>query len=208
MKKFISPLLFIFTVSFSDEITAYKVGFVDGFRVGISLKKATRTYIPGGYWLLKETTGVPYPLIAFYVFYGNRKGFNVRLTEEEIVFGVYKRYEDAEFYRKFLESKGIVAKVEKRNGRKGWKGYVLNEIYVSEKEGVSGVIYHLKKAIEKAKEIDPTVLNRNLLIKDLETILKNLRKWEKGEKGYSRVIPEEKNKSEILKEVKRFLEEE
>jgi len=206
MKKFLSPLLFIFTVSFSDEITAYKTGWIDGFSTGYSLKRAKKANIATGYWLYIPTENLPFPLIAFYVFSGQRLGFKVLLSEDSIVFGVYKRKVDAEFYKKLLESKGIKALVSYREGEKGWEGFVYNAIYVPEKYGVEGVIYHLRKAIQKAKEIDPTVLNRNLLIKDLEKILKEVKKWERGKKGYSRVLPDTE-KNEYIEKIRKFVEE-
>ena len=194
MRKLLVVLLFSLSFTFSDELTAYKTGWIDGFSTGYSLKKAKRAKIGTGYWLFLPTENLPFPLIAFYVFSGQRLGFNVLLSEDAIVYGVYKRKADAEFYRKLLESKGIKVLVEYREGKEGWKGFVYNAIYIPEKHGVEGVVYHLRKAIEKAKEIDPTVLNRDLLIKDLEKILSEVKKWERGEKGYERVFVDEKEK--------------
>jgi len=208
MKKYLFLIFLSFSLSLADEITAYKVGFVDGFRVGYSLKKAKRVRIPTGYWLYIPTENLPFPLIAFYVFFGEREGFKVKLSDDAVVFGVYERKADADFYRRLLESKGIQAYVEYREGREGWKGYVYNEIYEPKKYGVEGVYFHLKKAIERAREIDPTVLNRDLLIKDLERILAQIEKWKRGEKGYERVLEDRKSKNRgLLKEIKKFLEE-
>lgn len=207
MKKFLAVILLPLSFTFSDELTAYKTGWIDGFSTGYSLKRAKRAKIPTGYWLFLPTENLPFPLIAFYVFSGQRLGFKVLLSEDAVVFGVYKRRADAEFYRELLESKGIKTFVEYREGRNGWEGFVYNAIYVPEKHGVEGVVYHLRKAIEKAKEIDPTVLNRNLLISDLEKILKEVRKWKRGEKGYTEVLPEGEQENEYLKRIKEFVEE-
>jgi hypothetical protein len=72
---------------------------------------------------------------------------------------------------------------------------------------VSGVIYHLSKAIEKAKEVDPTVLNTALLVEDLEKILKEVSKWETGGKGYQRVIPDDKEEVQKREIIEKFLRE-
>jgi hypothetical protein len=136
--------------------------------------------------------------VGFYVFTAQRLGLKAYLTEKEVVFGVFERRADAEFYRGQLLGKGVEGvQIAQRNGQSGYEGSVLVIDKAGEEhKGVSGVIYHLSKAIEKAKEIDPTVLNTPLLVEDLENILKEVSKWAGGQKGYQKVIPngeEEKN---------------
>jgi hypothetical protein len=185
-------------VSFADEITAYKHGWVDGFRTGYSLKQAKPVDIPAGYWLYLPTEDLPMPLVGFYVFTAQRLGMKAYLTDKEVVFGVFQRRVDAEFYRDQLLGKGIEGvMIAERSGRSGYEGSVLViDKAGEERKGVSGVMYHLSRAIEKAKEIDPTVLNTTLLVEDLEKILNEVSKWASGQKGYQKVIPnegEEKN---------------
>jgi hypothetical protein len=206
MRKVVLLLWVLCAISLADEVSAYKAGWVDGFRVGYSLKQARVVDIPAGYWLYMPVEDVPMPLVGFYVFAAERLGMKAYLTDREVVFGVFQRRADAEFYREQLLGKGVDGvMVALRNGQSGYEGSVLVlDKAGEEKKGVSGVLYHLSKAIEKAKEIDPTVLNTALLLEDLEKILKEVSKWETGEKGYERVIPdgkgEEKQKREIIKQ--------
>jgi len=183
-------------VSFADEITAYKSGWVDGFRVGYSLKQAKPVDIPAGYWLYLPTEDMPMQIVGFYVFTAQRLGLKAYLTDKEVVFGVFERRADAEFYREQLLGKGVEGvQVAQRNGQSGYEGSVLViDKAGEERRGVSGVIYHLSRAIEKAKEIDPTVLNSALLVEDLENILKEVSKWAGGQKGYQKIIPNEEGK--------------
>ena len=209
MRKALLLLGVLCAVSFADEVRAYKAGWVDGFRVGYSLKQARVVDIPTGYWLYVPTHNMPIPLVGFYVFAAERMGLKAYLTDKEVVFGVFQRRADAEFYREQLLGKGVNGvMVALRNGQRGYEGSVLVLGKAGEEHrGVSGVIYHLNKAIEKAKEIDPTVLNTALLVEDLEKILKEVSKWQTGGKGYQRVIPDdggEKRKREIIE---RFLRE-
>jgi hypothetical protein len=196
-------------VSLADEVSAYKAGWVDGFRVGYSLKQARVVDIPTGYWLYMPVEDMPMPLVGFYVFAAERLGLKAYLTDKEVVFGVFQRRADAEFYREQLLGKGVEGvMVAMRNGQKGYEGSVLVLDKVGEeKKGVSGVIYYLSKAIEKAKEIDPTVLNTALLVEDLEKILKEVSKWETGEKGYQRVIPDSEKEVQKREIIERFLKE-
>jgi hypothetical protein len=196
-------------VSFADEVSAYKAGWVDGFRVGYSLKQARVVDIPTGYWLYMPVEDIPMPLVGFYVFTAERMGLRAYLTDREVVFGVFQRRADAEFYREQLLGKGVDGvMVAMRNGQKGYEGSVLAlEKAGEEKRGVSGVMYHLSKAIEKAMEIDPTVLNTALLVEDLEKILREVSKWETGGKGYQRVIPDEKEEKQKREIIRQFLKE-
>ncbi|MCI4458621.1 MAG: hypothetical protein JHC21_03285 [Thermocrinis sp.] len=209
MKKVVLLLGALCVVSLADEVSAYKAGWVDGFRVGYSLKQAKAVDIPAGYWLYMSVEDKPMPLVGFYVFSAERLGLKAYLTDKEVVFGVFQRQADAEFYREQLLGKGIDGVVVAwREGQKGYEGSVLVlDKAGEEKRGVSGVIYHLSKAIENAKEIDPTVLNSALLVEDLEKILKEVSKWETGEKGYQRVIPEDKEDQQRREIIKKFLNE-
>jgi hypothetical protein len=196
-------------IGFADEVSAYKAGWVDGFRVGYSLKQARQVDIPTGYWLYMPVEDVPMPIVGLYVFSAEKLGLKAYLTDKEVVFGVFQRKADAEFYREQLLGKGIDGvMVALRNGQRGYEGSVLVMDKAGEgKSGVSGVVYHLSKAIEKAREIDPTVLNTALLVEDLEKILKEVSKWQTGGKGYQRFIPddvEEKQRREIIE---KFLKE-
>lgn len=211
MKKKLVWLFLLFGVSFADEPLAYQYGWTDGFRTGYNLKHAKSVQIPAGYWLFLPSENMPVELVGFYIFSAQRLGLKSYFTDKEVIFGVFSRLADANFYRSQLEAKGIQGlQIEKREGRSGFEGniYVIDragEAYT----GINGVYYHLQKAIEKAQEIDPTVLNRDLLIKDLQTILSQIEKWKSGEKGYRRVIKtEEDKKQEATPEtVKKFLEE-
>jgi len=210
MRKALLLLGVLCAVSFADEVRAYKAGWVDGFRTGYSLKQARVVDIPSGYWLYMPTEDKPIPLVGFYVFTAQRLGLKAYLTDREVVFGVFQRRADAEFYREQLLGKGVErVRVAWRNGQRGYEGSVLVlEKAGEEKRGVSGVIYHLSKAIEKAKDIDPTVLNTALLIEDLKKILKEVSKWETGGKGYQRVIPDDegvKQRAEV-KLIERYYE--
>jgi hypothetical protein len=196
-------------VSFADEVSAYKAGWVDGFRVGYSLKQAKTIDIPAGYWLYMPIDDMPMPLVGFYVFAAERLGLKAYLTDKEVVFGVFQRRADAEFYRQQLLGKGIDGvMVAWRAGQRGYEGSVLVLDKVGEeRRGVSGVVYHLSKAIEKAKEIDPTVLNTALLVEDLEKILKEVSKWQTGGKGYQRFIPDDEDEKPKREIIERFLKE-
>jgi hypothetical protein len=196
MRKVVLLLGALCAISLADEVNAYRAGWVDGFRVGYSLKQARVVDIPAGYWLYMPVEDKPIPLVGFYAFAAERLGLKAYLTDRELVFGVFQRKADAEFYREQLLGKGVDGvMVALRNGQKGYEGSVLVLDKVGEERtGVSGVIYHLSRAIEKAKEIDPTVLNTALLVEDLEKILKEVSKWETGGKGYQRIIPDDKGK--------------
>jgi len=196
-------------VSFADEVSAYKAGWVDGFRVGYSLKQARVVDIPAGYWLYMSVENLPMPLVGFYVFAAERLGLKAYLTDKEVVFGVFQRRADAEFYRNQLLGKGIDGvRVALRNGQRGYEGSVLVLDKAGEEHrGVSGVVYHLSKAIEKAKEIDPTVLNTALLVEDLEKILKEVSRWKAGGKGYQRVISDDEDEKPRREIIERFLKE-
>jgi len=209
MRKALLLLGVLCAVSLADEVSAYKTGWVDGFRVGYSLKQARVVDIPTGYWLYMPVENMPMPLVGFYVFTAEGLGLKAYLTDREVVFGVFQRRADAEFYREQLLGKGVEGvMVAMRNGQKGYEGSVLVLDKVGEeKKGVSGVMYHLSKAIEKAKEVDPTVLNTALLVEDLEKILKEVSKWATGEKGYQRVIPDEKEVGQKREIIERFLKE-
>jgi hypothetical protein len=209
MRKVVLLLGALCAISLADEVSAYKAGWVDGFRVGYSLKQARAVDIPAGYWLYMSVENMPMPLVGFYVFSAERLGMKVYLTEKEVVFGVFQRKADAEFYREQLLGKGVDGvMVALRNGQKGYEGSVLVLGKAGEeKRGVSGVIYHLSKAIEKTKEIDPTVLNTALLVEDLEKILREVSRWEAGEKGYQRAIPDEKENQQKREIIERFLKE-
>jgi hypothetical protein len=209
MRKAVLLFGVLCAVSLADEVSAYKAGWIDGFRVGYSLQQARVVEIPTGYWLYMPVEDMPLPLIGFYVFAANRMGLRAYLTDKEVVFGVFQRRADAEFYREQLLGKGVDGvMIALRDGQKGYEGSVLVLDKVGEeKRGVSGVIYHLSKAIEKAKEIDPTVLNTALLVEDLENILKEVSKWHTGGKGYQRVIPDDEEKNQRRELIERFLKE-
>jgi len=209
MRKALLLLGVLCAVSLADEVSAYKAGWVDGFRVGYSLKQARVVDIPTGYWLYMPVEDMPMPLVGFYVFAAERLGLKAYLTDKEVVFGVFQRRADAEFYREQLLGKGVEGvMVAMRNGQKGYEGSVLVLDKVGEeKKGVSGVMYHLSKAIEKAKEVDPTVLNTTLLVEDLENILKEVSKWATGGKGYQRAIPDDKEGGQKREIIEKFLRE-
>ena len=209
MRKALLLLGVLCAVSLADEVSAYKTGWVDGFRVGYSLKQARVVDIPTGYWLYMPVEDMPMPLVGFYVFTAERLGLKAYLTDREVVFGVFQRRADAEFYREQLLGKGVEGvMVAMRNGQKGYEGSVLVLDKVGEeKKGVSGVMYHLSKAIEKAKEVDPTVLNTTLLVEDLENILKEVSKWATGGKGYQRAIPDDKEGGQKREIIEKFLRE-
>lgn len=200
MKKLLVVPLLLFGAAFGDEITAYKTGFVDGFRVGVELKEPKRVTVPSGYWLYIPTKNLPTEAIAFYVFAGKREGFDPVITDDAVVLKVFSRKADALFWKERLEAKGIRAYVDWREGTEGMKGYVYRIVYDTPKKGVEGVEFHLRKAIERAKEIDPTVFNRDLLIRDLQTILGEIEKWREERKGYTGYFTEKKPKAEVKKE--------
>ena len=209
MRKALLLLGVLCAVSFADEVRAYKAGWVDGFRTGYSLKQARVVDIPSGYWLYMPTEDMPIPLVGFYVFTAQRLGLKAYLTDKEVVFGVFQRRADAEFYREQLLGKGVEGvRIARRNGQTGYEGSVLVlDKAGEERRGVSGVMYHLSKAIEKAREIDPTVLNTALLVEDLEKILKEVSKWRTGGKGYQRVIPDGEDEKPRREIIERFLKE-
>ncbi len=209
MRRVVLLLGALCAISLADEVSAYKAGWIDGFRVGYSLRQARVVDIPSGYWLYMPVENKPMPLVGFYAFAAERLGLKVYLTDGELVFGVFQRRADAEFYREQLLGKGVDGvRVAWRNGQKGYEGSVLVLDRVGEERtGVSGVIYHLSKAIEKAREIDPTVLNTALLVEDLEKILKEVSKWETGRKGYQKVIPDSKKKQQGREIIEKFLKE-
>jgi hypothetical protein len=209
MKKGLLLLGAFCVVSFADEVSAYKAGWVDGFRVGYSLKQARQVDIPAGYWLYLPTENLPMPLVGFYVFSAQKLGLRAYLTDGGVVFGVFQRRADAEFYREQLLGKGIDGvMIAQRSGQTGYEGSVLVLDKVGEeRRGVSGVMYHLSKAIERAREIDPTVLNTALLVEDLEKILKEVSKWGTGGKGYQRVIPDDKEDVQKREIIEKFLQE-
>ncbi len=188
--------------SFADEVSAYKAGWTDGFRTAYNLKGAKRVEIPAGYWLYLPADGMPIEVLGFYVFSAQRLGMSSYFTDREVIFGVFQRLADAEFYKQQLEGKGIEGlRIEKREGTFGYEGDITVLGKAGENlVGVSGVYYHLSKAIERAKEIDPTVLNRDLLVKDLESILAEIEKWRSGGKGYERKVEERKQgEAEVIK---------
>jgi hypothetical protein len=209
MRKALLLLGVLCAVSLADEVSAYKAGWVDGFRVGYSLKQARAVDIPAGYWLYMPVEDMPMPLVGFYVFAAERLGLKAYLTDKEVVFGVFQRRADAEFYREQLLGKGVEGvMVAMRDGQKGYEGGVLAlDKAGEEKRGVSGVMYHLSKAIEKAKEVDPTVLNTALLVEDLEKILKEVSKWATGGKGYQRVVPDSEKEVQKREIIEKFLRE-
>jgi hypothetical protein len=209
MRKVVLLLGVLCAISLADEVSAYKAGWVDGFRVGYSLQQARVANIPAGYWLYMPAENMPMPLVGFYVFTAERLGLKAYLTDKEVVFGVFQRKADAEFYREQLLGKGVDGVIiALRDGQKGYEGSVLVlDKMGEEKNGVSGVIYHLSKAIEKAREIDPTVLNTTLLLEDLEKILKEVSKWRVGGKGYQRVIPDDEEKVQRREIIEKFLKE-
>jgi len=209
MRKALFLLGVLCAVSLADEVSAYKAGWVDGFRVGYSLKQTRVVDIPTGYWLYMPVEDMPMPLVGFYVFAAERLGLRAHLTDKEVVFGVFQRRADAEFYREQLLGKGVDGVVvAMRDGQKGYEGSVLVlDKAGEEKKGVSGVMYHLSKAIEKAKEVDPTVLNTTLLVEDLENILKEVSKWATGGKGYQRVVPDNEKEGQKREIIERFLKE-
>lgn len=208
MKKILLGLSLFTTITFASadsEIKAYEVGWTDGFRAGYNLKEAKPVNVPSGFWLYMPTENIPLEHIAFYLWTAQRMGLKPYWTEEEIVFNVFNRNADAVYYKELLEGRGIEGlRIEKREAKAGYEGSIKTIDAVSPK-GARGVIYHLERAIRSAEDIDPTVLNRNLLIKDLEDIIKQLRKWQEGQKGYQKVLPQDENKPPEI--IRRFLEE-
>jgi len=155
MKRVPLLLFLLSSLSLGDEITAYKVGFVDGFTVGYALREASKVNIPSGYWVIKDLWGAPTPVVGFYAFIGKKEGFDVKFTPEgEIVFGVYSRKADALFAKDLLEQKGIRGiKVERRSSAKGYDSFLFRswEIF-PEKCGVSldsSALEKLKKFVEE-----------------------------------------------------------
>jgi hypothetical protein len=198
MKRIVLWVSIFCSVSLADEVSAYKYGWIDGFRTGYALKNAKSVDIPAGYWLYLPTDNLSTPLVGFYVFTAQRLGLKAYLTEREVVFGVFERRADAELYREQLLGKGVEGvRLDYRNGTVGYEGSVLViDKAGAEQKGVSGLVYYLQKAIEKAREIDPTVLNTTLLIEDLKKIMSEVSKWKSGQKGYERVIPDERERGD------------
>lgn len=212
MKTVVAVLVFTIAVGFSgsyEELrTAYLTGWFDAFRMGYYMKQAKRVRIPSGWWVVYPLTNLPLEYVAFYVFAGLREGVKPMLTKEYIVYGVYGRRADAEFLAKKLSLKDISAKVVWKESEDGLLGLELRTIYVEPRFGIDGVLYHINKAIEKAQDIDPSVLNRDLLLKDLKAIKKELEKWKAGRKGYTPAIVGEKKKEKPPQTdiIKKFLE--
>lgn len=212
MKTVVAVLVFTIAVGFSSSYeelrTAYLTGWFDAFRMGYYMKQAKRVRIPSGWWVVYPLTNLPLEYVAFYVFAGLREGVKPMLTKEYIVYGVYGRRADAEFLAKKLSLKDISAKVVWKESEDGLLGLELRTIYVEPRFGIDGVLYHINKAIEKAQDIDPSVLNRDLLLKDLKAIKKELEKWKAGRKGYTPAIVGEKKKEKPPQTdiIKKFLE--
>jgi len=212
VKTVVAVLVFTIAVGFSSSYeelrTAYLTGWFDAFRMGYYMKQAKRVRIPSGWWVVYPLTNLPLEYVAFYVFAGLREGVKPMLTKEYIVYGVYGRRADAEFLAKKLSLKDISAKVVWKESEDGLLGLELRTIYVEPRFGIDGVLYHINKAIEKAQDIDPSVLNRDLLLKDLKAIKKELEKWKAGRKGYTPAIVGEKKKEKPPQTdiIKKFLE--
>ena len=188
-------LLLLSTIAHSADYeqirTAYLTGWFDAFRMGYYMKSAKRVRVPSGWWVVYPLANLPLEYVAFYVFAGLREGVKPVLTRDYIVFGVYERRADADFLAEKLRTKDVKADVLWKEAEEGLLGMELRTVYVEPRFGVDGVLYHLNKAIEKAQDIDPTVLNRDLLLKDLQAIKKEIEKWKAGRKGYVPVVVEE-----------------
>ncbi|WP_457601569.1 hypothetical protein [Hydrogenivirga sp.] len=177
------------------------------------MKQAKRVRVPSGWWVVYPLKDLPIEYVAFYVFAGLREGVKPMLTQDYIVFGVFERQADAEFLAKKLSLKDVNAEVMWREAEEGILGMELRTVYVEPRFGVDGVLYHVNKAIEKAQDIDPSVLNRDLLLRDLKLIRGELEKWKAGRKGYSPAVVEssvevrakEKAKKETEGVIKDFL---
>ncbi len=203
-----------FPDSYEELRSAYLTGWFDAFRMGYYMKQAKRVRVPSGWWVVYPLTDLPLEYVAFYVFAGLREGVKPMLTKDYIVYGVYERQADAEFLAKKLSLKDVNAEVVWKESEDGLLGMDLNSVYVEPRFGVDGVLYHLNKAIEKAQDIDPSVLNRDLLLKDLEIIKRELEKWKAGRKGYAPVVVREEGvevqkrremKEEKERVIKKFL---
>lgn len=198
--------LFLMPLSgIADERKVYETGWTDGFKAGYSMKEAQSIRIPAGFWLYADSKRLPMELVAFYLWIAQRYGLKPYWTDEEVIFHVFEREADALRYKNLFEGLGIEnLVVTRKEGKTGYEGGI-KVIDRAKYEGLSGVIHHLKKAIESAEEIDPTVLNRDLLVKDLREIFNQIEKWKERQKGYRQVIPEETKPAPEI--IKKFLEE-
>lgn len=198
-------LLLLSTIAYSADYeqirTAYLTGWFDAFRMGYYMKSAKRVRVPSGWWVVYPLANLPLEYVAFYVFAGLREGVKPVLTRDYIVYGVYERRADADFLAEKLKTKDVDAQVLWKESEDGLLGMELRTVYVEPRFGVDGVLYHLNKAIEKAQDIDPTVLNRDLLLKDLQAIKKEIERWRAGRKGYTPVVVKEAESKEIGKEI-------
>lgn len=227
MRRVVLSLLLAFGMvshSFSTDYeqikTAYLTGWFDAFRMGYYMKSAKRVRVPSGWWVVYPLANLPLEYVAFYVFAGLREGVKPVLTRDYIVYGVFERRADADFLAEKLKTKDVNAQVLWKESEDGLLGMELRTVYVEPRFGVDGVLYHINKAIEKAQDIDPTVFNRDLLIKDLQAIKKEIEKWKAGRKGYTPAVVKEEKKdvvkdfveskevSKDLKVIKKFLGEE
>jgi len=68
MRKAVLLLGVLCAVSLADEVSAYKAGWVDGFRVGYSLKQARQVDIPAGIGFIFPLRTCPCPLWDFMCF--------------------------------------------------------------------------------------------------------------------------------------------
>ena len=178
-----------------DELkTAYLTGWFDAFRINFYMKNVKKVRVPTGWWVVYPLKELPLEYVAFYIFGGLREGVKPVITNEYIVFGTFGRRADAEFLAKRLRLKDIDAVVMWHEATDGQQGISLRTVYVEPRFGIEGVLYHLNKAIEKAQDIDPSVLNRDLLLKDLRAIQRELNRWKAGRKGYKKVIEEQEHK--------------
>ena len=207
MKKgFVAILLagVVFGTDYEAIKTAYLTGWFDAFRIAYYMKNAKKVRVPSGWWVVYPIKNLPVEYVGFYVFAGLREGVKPILTKDYIVFGVFDRKADAEFLAKKLRTKDVEAEVKKESAQDGYLGFDFRSVHVEPRFGVDGVLYHIRKAIEKAQDIDPTVLNRDLLVKDLKAIERELEKWKSGRKGYTPAVAKEAERDTIIE---RFLEE-
>lgn len=212
MKRVLVGLLFAGTLGFSagyDELrTAYLTGWFDAFRIGYYMKQAKKVRVPSGWWVVYPLSNLPLEYVAFYVFAGLREGVKPILTRDYIVYGVFERRADADFLVEKLKAKDVSATVVWKEAQDGLLGLELRTVYVEPRFGVDGVLYHLEKAIEKAQDIDPSVLNRDLLLHDLKAVKKEIEKWKAGRKGYVPVFKDEGERSHDWEKekIKKFLQ--
>lgn len=199
--------------SYEEIRSAYLTGWFDAFRIAYYMKRAKKVKIPSGWWVVYPLHNLPVEYIAFYVFAGMREGVKPMLTQDEIVFGVFERKADAEFLAQKLQLKDVEASVRWGEATDGLLGVDLKSVFVEPKNGVDAVLYHIDRAIRKAQDIDPSVLNRDLLLQDLKLIKRELERWKSGRKGYIPVIAsspvvrkKEKEKREKEEKVRSFLE--